>query len=167
MNRTKRVQQTSNNRGLLQLPGELRAQIWIETLGGRHIHVWRGAPKRFLKGPGRFKLEHDICTAPEKLRTDGCHNVTSKELSAIRSKPPNISNFDHNHSYCQKRKWELNADDPRLNLNILRTNRQVYDEAIEALMSTNTFCFDDSIVLAQFLKSYGFKMCRMLRFLYL
>ena len=153
---------------LLDLPAEIRARIWIETLGGRHIHIWdkchTGKHKRTPMG--RI-LDHDICTAPGKLRTDECHNVTSKELSALRLKPPIITNWDHNHTYCWKRKCEIMANDPRLDLTVLRINRQVHSETSEALMTTNTFCFDSGRVLSQFLMVYGPQRCRRIRYLYL
>ena len=155
-------------RGLLQLPAEIRARIWIETLGGRHIHVWadgdRRGPTGCLLG---YELDHDICTAPGKLRTDGYHTVTSKELSASRSEPPEFTNWDLNHSRCRYRKRVLGANDPRLDLAILRTSRQAYDESSDVLLSTNTFCFDLSGVFAQFMKNYGPLRCCTIRYLYL
>ncbi|KAL9120793.1 MAG: hypothetical protein Q9187_002649 [Circinaria calcarea] len=130
-------------RHLLDLPGETRMKIWTEAIGGRHLHIFEGSSE--------LRMTHDICTAPGFARKDDHHSIASSDLSAIYHKPTKSTLFDHDHSYCPKRR-EINSRDPKIDLILLRLCKQTYTEGSYILWSTNTFCFRSTKDIEKFCK---------------
>ena len=118
-------------------------KIWTEAVGGRHLHIFDSSGER---------MTHDICTTPGFPRKDDHHSIITSDLSAIYHKPTQTTLFDHDHSYCEKRR-EINCGDPKIDLVLLRLCKQTYSEGSDVLWSTNTFCFREPMDIEKFCRT--------------
>lgn len=146
--RTKQPQAVSTSPLLERLPLEIRLQIWEEVLGGHLFHMTADPPHR-----GPFCMIDETCDGRPGWRrqTRDLGRYLCREFS-----PDMVSTGKASYARCQGSQGEpcffsgpeVIAFNP---LSLLLTCRQIHEEAVEMLYSTNTFNFDYEEVLSRFL----------------
>ena len=133
---------------LLNLPSELRNRIYQLCVGDRELHVRcqilpsqgsEDADEEFIR-PRAAILSHGICKA-------GITKVEECERSNRRSHTSKyvINNYDNLHQDC--------ADGGKLDLRLLGTCKQIYQEAKLIPYSTNIFSFSKALTFDRFMSS--------------
>jgi hypothetical protein len=122
---------------LLALPLELRHQIYGHVLGGNWLHVnAEGQSVRICLNPRRFRLRYDVIkSSPTRQRFISAH-----------------ASHDDCFADCAKQETSW-----RLCLGILHVCRQVYLEARLVPFTTNTFVFEQRLVLERFFLMQGWE----------
>lgn len=115
---------------LFSLPPEIRIQILRELLGNRIIHiVWP-------------KLGHYLCDGGPTFDED-YKQFMEGELPVALSE---------GYTNCWLRgSTDPQTEPPKLDLRVLRTCRQLYNECNSILWTTNTFEFDNASIFADFM----------------
>ena len=156
------IQRNASTSPLLKLPGEIREKIFSLVVGHQFIHL--------LYLPSRGGFRHTVCTAAvsedeayEEFMT-GHTRIPSDDSADYHS-----VTFKQRHKHCkswsledvrfyndeQQRSFRLMTAEerrkPMLDLRILGTCRQMYEEANVLLWTTNTFSFEDSTYLRMFI----------------
>jgi len=129
---------------LLQLPAELRNQIYEFVLGGQLIHI---RCRDDLDLPfSKPILSRQLCIAKEtELEAYKKFKVSDQHPGS--GPPYSIGNCEDRHSTCEHELWS------KLSPTILRTCRQIYREARLVPYHANTFSFTSADTLDQFVTS--------------
>ncbi|KAK5741473.1 hypothetical protein LTR17_003908 [Elasticomyces elasticus] len=134
---------------LLRLPPELRNQIWCLVLGGNSIHVCTYGGKM---------LDHSICQNPgdeldtalvvtQHLRQDqktGCYDGHGDQYEYV--------GYSRRHTGCSIYPWREHETSVPLSLAIIKSCRQIYQEAALLPYQLNRFACIGLEDLADFLK---------------
>ena len=131
----------------LQLPLEIRLQIYQLILGNRTIHI-RLAMGEIISKPWR----HVVCQHGHSK------HLEEQRLSFSTACRP-TEEWEPGHRICRwqtyynpdTKKGSDYWDDERMHLRVLRCCRQMYAEANPILWSTNTFSIHDHRTLKQFM----------------
>ena len=122
----------------LRLPQELKNRIYELVLGEQLLHVKRdwttSTTKKFIK---EQRFTNQICSSQisEKGALDCFKTQKGSNLF--------VDGIELRHSNCYPSKDKSSSYSPdRMNINLLHTCRQIYNEARFIPYSTNTFSFD-------------------------
>lgn len=119
---------------LLQLPSEIRHQIWSDVLDWptRNVFKWRcGKSGVGLRSLCNCSLCHEICATNHS---------------------PTISFISFTSCGLPQRKQRLKINDPSVSLAFFRTCRQIYVEAGTLLYSSRLFSFENARPFLDFMK---------------
>jgi hypothetical protein len=118
----------------LRLPAELRLEIYRLLLTGETIHIEGTRRKNPLKS---YELRYDVCTANDAMQS--LSHLTGASHAQDQSPATNLSTKKvcrSNHIFSDKG----GCNDPvRLDVQLLRVCRQIYDEAMLLPYSENHF----------------------------
>ncbi|KAL8769086.1 MAG: hypothetical protein Q9209_004872 [Squamulea sp. 1 TL-2023] len=142
---------------LLELPAELRTEIWTNLVGGRILHLksdrtLRRPPINAHISPDKLGL---VQRALYRIR-QGC------DCAICMAETPEATTPDYEPrrylSYIEAFEVRvisgvLYTPCPIPDLNILRANRQIYQEAFHVLWTTNVFSFNLPSALETFIRS--------------
>ncbi|KAL8850944.1 MAG: hypothetical protein Q9221_004144 [Calogaya cf. arnoldii] len=138
---------------LERLPFEIRLQIWEEVLGGNLFHMTIDPPE----SDPHLCMYFETCDGRDGWRRQTPH--LGRYLCCDFSEGMG-STGKASYPRCQGSQAEpcfFASDEPApfrfKPLSLLMTCRQIYDEAVGLLYSTNTFNFDYEEVLSHFLSS--------------
>ncbi|TKA26682.1 hypothetical protein B0A50_04790 [Salinomyces thailandicus] len=120
---------------LLDLPPELRLNIYDLVLGGRTIHVGDSSNSNDTKHVHLCQAS----TADAQIRSEDVKNV--QDL------------FVYRHLQCASSSKSDNNPFGRQGLSLLSVCRQIYNEAASIPFSTNTFTFSTPAQISQFTES--------------
>lgn len=155
---------------LLRLPAEIRNQIWREVLGDRSIHLQHTSPAKpgttvsrwtGLRKQTALGWRHLICTAPRNEVKEYQHWKVWNAEEPRLGLPYIYACYKH----CMQFTNDLNKTDRlvelakkdrsgrKLQLELLRSCRQVYVEANSILWETDTFAFNESHTFDMFFKN--------------
>ena len=151
-----RMRRNATTSPLLKLPAEIRERILTFVLGGMLIHI-RCTPFSFVEFT-KSRVSKGVWAEPGFSRYI-CQEKLTETQSRNKSRQgyPVIPTSDMKEYYI-KQERECHArcykpgNEKQVNLQILGSSRQLYEEANYLLWSTNTFSFDDSFVLGRFLE---------------
>ncbi|KAI4262555.1 MAG: hypothetical protein L6R42_002271, partial [Xanthoria sp. 1 TBL-2021] len=145
---------------LLNLPAELRIKIWTYVLGDRLIII--NSTKVFGKPQSDVSDNDEM---PKSLRR-AAHHLRRTWGRVFRIVEPSaVTTFEKYRllkervrGYTKALEFYTTTDGPRvpcpaIDLNILRTSRQIYEEAFYILWTTNDFLFHRPITFRKFTRS--------------
>ncbi|KAL8669764.1 MAG: hypothetical protein Q9168_005658 [Polycauliona sp. 1 TL-2023] len=125
---------------LERLPLEIRLQIWEEVLGGNLFHMQADAPKN-----GPTQMDDETCEGRPGWRRQTpilgrylCRNFSSNTTADGKASNPKCQGSLGGPCFFSGP--EANSFKP---LSLLLTCRQIHDEAVEKLYSTNIFNFEN------------------------
>ncbi|MCJ1293717.1 hypothetical protein MMC34_005272 [Xylographa carneopallida] len=170
---------------LLKLPYEIRGKIWREVLGDHHVHIVRGVQAReppvtnfttydtsspVVPYQSTEPLKHYICVQEQtematyqQWKTD-IECGSAKSVEHWKHKNECTSEFQCDRPFCPATEshQEYNAG-RKLQLSLLGSCRQIYVEANKVLWGTNTFSFEGTKLLRDFLAQLNAQQKQLLR----
>jgi len=165
------IGRTSDSLNLMNLPLEVRVQIWTEILGNKTIHieyVMPAWPRTAALEPARGK--HYMCVAD--ISEGDIHRKSFERSDATlhtRTYGPSRRSCNTSHKKCKRPDWYLPPGTmaEQMDLRILRANREIYSEASPILLATNMFSIHNEDQFQAFFDSLTLSHISMLRKLHL
>ena len=144
---------------LLRLPGEIRDRIFRLVLGEKTVHIYQifDGVFKVRRWSSNGRIYHRVCVASQS--EDELYENFSKcksEKSTVDCAATRTSPFQQRHDNCYSVALQLD-------LNLLSSCRQIYEEANFLLWTTNTFAFARPWALRSFVDRLNFaqrkKLC--------
>lgn len=126
----------------LKLPQEVKNHIYELVLGGNMLHIQRHGKYRTRGGFQPFT--HQICYS-QNSEEDAQHHFDVEDGSTLC-----VEGIELRHSLCPSIHKDRTS---KMNISLLHTCRQVYNEARFVPYSTNTFSFNTPRILRAFIHS--------------
>lgn len=174
------IVRNASNSPLLQLPLEVRNQIWAEVLGDRLVHVkyrqFYALRFRDHASPYcTFNRDQDSCRSPWRhiVCENDCPENRHDESMVIGRGDPLDTLWKEPHS-CFKNNYDPFdykssagpsvgfRDHQTMHLTLLRTSRQIYVEANQVLWKSNMFSFLDGVTLKRFMETRSIHQKRLI-----
>ncbi|MCJ1401468.1 hypothetical protein MMC11_004682 [Xylographa trunciseda] len=174
---------------LLRLPLEIRMKIWKEVLGDHQVHIVRihrsrdphapseldGTVSRGTSYDPRIPLRHYLCIQEQSEAA-----IYKQWRSDIEQRSAKSAHYWKKHYNCcmvdYKCEYPLctapnchgaERSSRKLQLGLLRACRQIYVETNEVLWSTNTFSFEEIVLLRHFMAQRNAMQKRLLKKIHL